>query len=232
MWAHIVKTASSLLSEDETHFCQHDLSFDRRIKKVKSAGRTRKNSKEGRKAQETEAWYWTSHLPPGEEEEVLQQADVADTIFKLTVREENAAKLIFDYIFYETLTEMPPASHRAPAFQRGTVWRTGQTGWNSRTPVLRGDECSTAHEASRRASVGADEWGGEAVKWVTPTWRFWVMRWKRWRCARVDNWDRAAPASLDFLFSDSSRTAGILKSKASYLCLYFIFCPVAEKLHT
>lgn len=34
-----------------------------------------------------------SQPAPGE---VLQQADVADTIFKLTVGAENAAKLIFD----------------------------------------------------------------------------------------------------------------------------------------
>lgn len=44
----------------------------------------------------------------------------------------------------------------------GTGLQNGPTGWNWRTPLLRGDECS--HGASCSASARADEWGGVTDK--------------------------------------------------------------------
>lgn len=95
------------------------------------------------------------------------------------------------------------------------LW-SGPTGWNRRTSLLRGDECSAAYGASCSASARADEWGGEADKLGHTNVAFLGNAVKTleecsWVAARAYNWGRAAPSWLDFLSPAPLATPGIIE---------------------
>lgn len=97
-------------------------------------------------------------------EEALQQADVADTIFKWTVsgRKMLPSSYLITYFIkhnHKWVLERIPASltpsrrwSRRPSRPRRFGSRSKR-----RTTPLRGDECSAARGVSCRASVAADE---------------------------------------------------------------------------